>query len=250
MKYKFTENGNIAVQDGKPVVIDDDGTESTVDALGANANLKVKDTEIATLRNEAKSKREELQAAKAKLDKIGDANLDDVLDKANRYGDLESDQQKKFDDYKKSLDDGVAAKDAEIGTLKGELEKHLIDNAILQSPTIDKTIYPPEHFLALYRRHFKLEDGKPVAEVDGSVVYSKENPGTPAGITEAIDHIIENDPNKDKILKGSGMQGSGSPPGKGNQNFRNAENSGRGVDRIKGAIDKGGIPGKNSGLTS
>ena len=111
-----------------------------------NAALSAKDVEIATLKTESKTRRQELSAAKAKLEKIGDLDLDDVLDKANRYGELESDHKQKFEDYKRSLDDGVAAKDTEIQTLKGQLESHLIDNAILASPVAEKTIYPKEHF--------------------------------------------------------------------------------------------------------
>jgi hypothetical protein len=250
MKYKVDENGNIVAKDGKPVVIDDDGNESTVDALSANKNLAAKDREISTLKNEAREYRTGLKAAKEKLDKLGDADLDDILDKANRYGSLEDDHKAQFENYKKSLDDGVKAKDDEIVKLRGELSNILIDNAIIEAPIVEKTIYPREHFKQLYRRHFELKDGKPVASIDGNIVYSKEKPGEPAPVAEALEFIIENDPAKDSILKGSGMQGSGAKPVKGNPNFRTQEDTGRGVDRIRAAIDKGGIPGKKGALTS
>lgn len=244
MKYKLTEKGNIVVSNGQPVVIDDDGKESTINALGANVTLAERDKDIATLKTEAKDYRTKLAAAKLIVDKLGDHKVDDLIDTKARYGNLEADHKTNFEAYKASLDDGIKGKDTEILTLKSQLSNHLITNAILQSGVIEKTVYNPDHFLAIFERNFELKEGKPVASLDGQPIYSKENPGTPASVPEALAHIIDKDPARDQILKGSGMQGGGSPPDKGKHSFKAGEAPKTGLDRIRGAISKSGIPGK------
>ena len=60
MKLKLDENGNVVVQDGKPVYVYDDGKEVAYDVPAAVAK-------IGSLNAEAKQHREAKEAAEAKL---------------------------------------------------------------------------------------------------------------------------------------------------------------------------------------
>lgn len=60
MKLKLDENGNVVVQDGKPVYVYDDGKEVAFDALQATQK-------IAQLNSEAKAHREAKEAVETKL---------------------------------------------------------------------------------------------------------------------------------------------------------------------------------------
>ena len=60
MKLKLDENGNVVVQDGKPVYVYDDGKEVAYDVPAAVAK-------ISSLNAEAKQHREAKEAAEAKL---------------------------------------------------------------------------------------------------------------------------------------------------------------------------------------
>ena len=63
MKLKLDANGNVVLQDGKPVYIRDDGSEVAFDAAGTVNSL-------AALRHEAKTHREAKEAAEANLAKF------------------------------------------------------------------------------------------------------------------------------------------------------------------------------------
>ena len=60
MKLKLDENGNVVLQDGKPVYVHDDGKEVAFDAPGTVAT-------ISRLNAEAKSHRERAEAAEGSL---------------------------------------------------------------------------------------------------------------------------------------------------------------------------------------
>ena len=55
-------------------------------------------------------------------------------------------------------------------------------------------------------------------------------------LAEAIAHLIESDPQKDAILKGSGIRGGGSPPGHPGPGIPPAGDVKSGADMIKGGI--------------
>ena len=63
MKLKLDANGNVVVENGMPVYIDDDGKEIPFDAVAAM-------TKITSLNGEAKTHREAKEAAEANLAKF------------------------------------------------------------------------------------------------------------------------------------------------------------------------------------
>lgn len=71
MKLKLDENGNVVVQDGKPVYVYDDGQEIAFDAMQNMAK-------ISQLNAEAKQHREAKEKAEALLKAFDGLNADDA----------------------------------------------------------------------------------------------------------------------------------------------------------------------------
>ena len=85
-----------------------------------------------------------------------------------------------------------------------------------QRQGLQQVAVPPHLLKATYGGNFKEEDGKLVAyDGNGQKIYSRSNPGELASFDEALEMIVNADPFKDHILKGTGAAGSGAKPGEG-----------------------------------
>lgn len=222
MKLKLDDKGQVVVVDGKPVYTHDDGKDVPFDAPGAVST-------ISRLNGEAKTNREGLEAATAKLKAF--EGIEDVA------GALKAIETMKNIDDKKLVDAGkveevkraavAAAEEKAVAAAKthaAEL-KVVTDNlATLTSVynsekisgmfkgskfIIEKVKAPVDLIEARFSRNFKVEDGKLVGyDNTGNKIYSRAKPGEVADAEEAIEHLIEAYPNKDDILKGTGSSGS------------------------------------------
>ena len=75
---------------------------------------------------------------------------------------------------------------------------------------------PADIVQARFGRHFTIQEGRVQAkDAAGNVIYSKSNPGAPADFDEALGILVEQYPQRDSILKGTGQSGSGSSSGSG-----------------------------------
>ena len=217
MKLKLDENGNVVVQDGKPVYVHDDGKEVAFDAPATVAT-------ISRLNGEAKSHREGKEAAEKALkafEGIADpsaaikaletvANLD--AKKLVDAGEIEKVKAEIGKAYQEKLDTAEKrAADAETRFYDSE-----IGGAFSRSPMITgkeaTLLLPPEVARATFGKSFKLEDGKIVGyDNNGQKIYSRERPGELATFDEALSHLVDTSPFKDSILKSSGANGGGAP---------------------------------------
>ena len=68
----------------------------------------------------------------------------------------------------------------------------------------------PDFAEAYFGKYFKIEDGKAVAYIGDNMICSRENPCDPAPMDEALAIIVDQYPMKDRILRSSGANGSGS----------------------------------------
>lgn len=212
-------NGDHAVlQDGKPVYVADDGTESAIDVAGTVAT-------ITRLNGEAKASRERAQTAEASLktfDGITDpaaalkaitltANLDakkliDAGEVETVKAEINKGWQTKYDAEKKRGDDAE-------GSLYGEK----IGGAFARSKFIaDKAAIPADMIQARFGQAFKIEEGKVVAyDTNGGKIYSRAKPGELADFEESLEILVDSYAYKDNILKGNSNGGAGFRQGQG-----------------------------------
>lgn len=214
MKLKLDANGNVVLQDGKPVYIKDDGTEVAFDAVGTVAT-------ITRLNGEAKTHREAAEAANAIV-----AKFKGIEDPAAALAALDTvsklDQKKLIDSgeverVRKEISAGFETKLTEATTRAQNLEQQLygekVGGAFSRSKFIgEKLVIPADLVQARFGANFAIEDGKVVAkDANGQKLYSRANPGELADFDEALGILVDSYPNKDHILKGSGASGSGAP---------------------------------------
>lgn len=230
-EYVLTENGNIKVKDGKPLVKDGD-KEYTVDAIGAQEK-------ITTLNGEAAKYRRERNELRDKFEPLKD--IEDVsgfITEANKnkaavadFGDKENTNLEALHtEYKNQLAD----KDKSIQGLETDLFESRVKTKFATSEVIGKTVLPPDIAYATFKSHFAL-DGT-AKDAAGNQIFSKEKPGEPAGFDEAMTHIIDNYPNKESIMKPVGIHGGDSHnTGPGDQNKSDYQS---GADLIKSGLDK------------
>lgn len=220
MPWKMDDQGHIAVLDGNPVWVGDDGSEVGFDA---KANIVA----AATARREAAESRKALKDATEKLK--GFEGIEDPKEAVEamqfkrsldgkKLWDDESTQKainaalKPVQDENEQLKKAVSDKDATIFQMK------VSDKFNTSSFLKDKTIFAetPDIAEAYFGKHFKVEDGKTIAyDHSGSPIYSSVKAGEYADFDEALSILINNHPRKEHMLKGSGASGSGSAGGAG-----------------------------------
>lgn len=230
MQLKTIEANGVTyaeVRDGKPVFVNEAGTEIPFDVPAAMGK-------ISSLNAESKSRREALEAATAKLkayEGIPDAeaaikaletiqNIDQgKLVAAGKVDEIKTQAQKAAEERVAAA---AAAHRAEIDALKSSLDKttaayhnEMLGNAFANSAFIrDKIAIPADMIRATFGNAFKIEDGKIVAhDQSGSVIASQLKFGESAGFDEAIERLVMAYPSRDYILKGTGNSGGGARPG-------------------------------------
>lgn len=224
MPFKYDAEGNLVTQEvnGKklPVFINAESRESPFDADGTVAT-------ISRLNGEAKSHRERAEAAETALKPFKDAGIEDPaaavkalntvknLNDKNLIdaGEVDKIKQAAIDSVKKEYEPFVAkSKDLET-----QLYSEKIGGAFARSKFItDKVAIPADMVQAAFGSRFKIVDGKTVAlDANGQQIFSRVKHGEPADFEEALEIMIDQYPNRDSILKGTGASGSGAQGGGG-----------------------------------
>lgn len=227
MKLKLDENGNVVVEDGKPVYVHDDGKEVAFDAsytLGT----------ITRLNKEAQTNREEAKQFKEKLALFGDLdpekakNALSLVSKLDQKQLVDANGLKEYEEKIKA-ELGQSFKDAYEPQIKAaneraELaEKNFYDKVIVEGFTTsqfvkEKMSVPAEMVLSTFKGNFKIEEGKPVAyDSNGQKIYSRTDPSKLADFNEALETLVSGCSFKDQILKGNQSQGGGYSGGQQNK---------------------------------
>lgn len=228
-------NGDqIVVQDGNPVWVYDDGKESPFDAGKALTNLhsvtqesmkrkdKIRDLE-AKLEpySDIDDPSEFISSAKKALDTVKNLKDKEIVDAGeidklkssvaqefkSKISEIEKAHAKKVE----SLEEQLSGKDSSIRNL-------LVKGAFTQSEFIrEKTVLPPDFAFDSFGKNFQVEENdqgdlKAVAvRSNGEKIFSLKNAGSYADPEEAIEILITEHPDKDRLLRG-GTPGSGSHP--------------------------------------
>ncbi len=229
MKLKLDANGNVVLQDGKPVYILDDGREVAHDAAATVAK-------ISSLNGEAMSHRQAKEAAEAALKPFKDAGITDAAAAAEalqtmaniKTGDLTTAAkvQEIKDAATRSANEAVAAatraaeeKQRELTEqntkLTQDLNNHIIGGSFASSKFIsEKLAIPADIAQKVFGDRFKVDGGKLVPlDQAGNPIFSATNHGNHADFEEALQVMVNQYPNKDMILKGSGASGGGASGG-------------------------------------
>lgn len=213
---------SIALKDGHPVWVKEDGSEVVADyghALGKIAELT---GESVSRKNKLRELEERLKVlegienpaeylAQAKKAMETVKNLDDKkLIDAGEAEKVKAEVQKVYEAKLADANKALADKDA-------LLARTLIGGSFARSKfIIDKLAIPADIAEAAFGRHFEIKDGKVVAKGhDGQEIYSREKPGEVATFDEALAILVEGYPNKAQILKGSSATGGGAGGGGG-----------------------------------
>lgn len=219
MKLKIDEKGNVAVQDGKPVYVTEDGKEIAFDYPATLAT-------ISRLNGEAKGHRERAEAAESKLkafDGIEDPakalealstmkNIDaKKLIDAGKVDEVKAEAKRAFDEQLKAQEAQYKPVIEERDSLRGQLFAEKVGGAFSRSKFIaDKMAIPSDLAQARFGSHFTIEEGKIVAkDPSGNKLFSRARPGEVAEFDEALEMLVDAYPYRDSILKGSGASGSG-----------------------------------------
>lgn len=219
MKLKLDANGNVVLQDGKPVYVHDDGKEVAFDAP---ATVQT----ISRINGEARSHRERAESAEARLkpfEGIEDPaaaikalatvkNLDDK--KLVDAGEVEKVKQEAIKAVRAEYEPVVKERDGLQSALYGEK----IGGAFARSPFLNgdtsKVVIPPDMMQSMFGSRFKVEDGRTVAyDGQGQKIFSRARPGELADFDEALETMVDQYPHKAQILKGSGATGGGAQGG-------------------------------------
>ncbi len=228
VKYVITENGNIKIgSNGQPTVVGDDEKEYTIDAIGAA-------TRITELNSESADHRKNASKYKKENETLTTQNTDlqttvDSIDDKNTV---------KIDELKSEINSAWEGKESAWNDEKKTLTDNLFDSTVGQkfasSAAVKTTILPPSIAKNTYGGFYK-PDGSAV-DRSGNPIYSKEKPGELATFEESLTILIDTDPDRDSILKGSGASGSGS------STRQNGDGTGTAVknsqDKIKSGLAK------------
>lgn len=219
-KLKLDENGNAVLVDGKPVYINDEGKEINYDV---NENL----SKIAQLNGEAKSHREAKQALETKLKTFeGIEDPAKAIEAIQKLTDLDTKKlidagevEKVKAEMAKTFQSQIDEAKAQVQTLTQQLYDEKIGGSFARSKFItEKLAIPHDVAQAFFGHAFSIKDGQIVAkDATGQEIYSRnpETAGSVAGFDEALSVLVEAYPNKNALLKSSGMSGGGeqSPSG-------------------------------------
>lgn len=225
MKLKLDDKGNAVLVNGLPVYIHDDGKEVPFDANAAVEKITALNNESAKHRHEAKTALEKLSVfegidpgiAKKAIELTKNLDAKKLIDAgevekvkesiAKAYDAQTGEMKTSYEKKLKELSKDVESKDAAIFTL-------MVTNKFSQSKFVaDALTIPPDFAEARFGRSFKIVDGKVVAyDGNGKQIYSRKRPGEVADFDEALEVLVDEYPEKARILKGAGASGGGKPP--------------------------------------
>jgi len=213
MKLKLDEEGHAILEDGKPVYVKDDGTETAYDVAAAQAKISELNAKAAEsrLKLEQAATREKLfkglDPVKAREAIAFREALGDEIDPAKVTHEIAG--------HKAT----IAGLTTQVEELQGRISKAdetidglTIGTAISTSEFVRTKLVPalqdPTLFRAAYGKHLgRDEDGNVVVkDAAGNTMMSEKNPGKPASPDEAFPKLIVN---KHHLAPGNASGGGG-----------------------------------------
>ena len=211
---EIEDNTYAELKDGKPVYTKDDGSEVTFDynnmsvilqeRIDKNSKLKSKNEE---LEKQIKSFEgiEDPEAAIKALETVKNIDAKDLIE-AGKVEEIKAAAIRSVEEKYKPFEE-------QVSTLQSELYNEKIGNKFASSQFISEKMSIPLDFVKSgFNQYFSIEEGNVIAkDASGNVIYSDEDPGTPANFDEAMKKLVYASPHRDHLLKGAGSTGTGAP---------------------------------------
>jgi hypothetical protein len=230
MSWKRDENGQLVMDDsGNPVRVGTDGKEYAFSDDVLDSTLQ----NLETANAEAAKRKQKLRDLEGKLKPIEDIEdlqkwrkeADEAMKTVQNLKDEDLIKSSEVENFKKQLTDSYEQKIQELqGQLEktaGKLREKSISAQFAQSSMFvgedKKTAFTPRVAEKYFGSNFHLDEetGDPIPyDNQGNKILSRKNPGNTASFDEAIEILIEQDPDRDSILRGP-KPGGGTPPGGG-----------------------------------
>lgn len=219
MKIKLDNDGHAVLVDGKVVMVYDDGKELPFDAAQTVAT-------ISRINNEAKGHREKAEklaealkgydgidpsAARKALETVSNLDAKRLID-AGEVEKVKASMAQTYDERVEAIKKQFEPIIAERDQFKSNYISEKIGTAFSRSKYVeDKLAIPSDMVQLAFGRHFRVEENGEIKGYDqrGNRLISKARPGEDPSFDEALELLVDGYPNRDRIMKGSGMSGSG-----------------------------------------
>jgi len=229
MKLKLDDAGNVIVENGMPVYVDENGNDIVHDA----PKLLFKVTSLTEEKDRHFEKANGLQAQLDVFKGIDPKAAKAALETVEKLDGKKMIEAGEFDKLKEQMKDISDSKLEEQRTIfdaklidmekttaiqQDTIEHLMVTNHFAQSPyfsgTKPKTVLSSDLATNIFKPFFKVEgegaDIKMVGYIGGEKIPSRKDVGQPADFNEAIETIIEQHPEKDRFLTSSAGGGPGS----------------------------------------
>lgn len=226
MAWKMDESGTGIAADGKgnPLWVNEAGEEKPVDYSSMVKGLQSASQQSAKYENELR----QLQQRYAPLAEVEDLSAwlqerEEALEMARNAPDAAKDFEEQFQERVKPIKDGYTAKlnaaqDA-VAKEKSAYEELLnrynlekVHNSFSQSSWVRENLASPSMAAKLFMHRFELRDGQVVGtHENGDIIFGDD--GNPAPFDVALARIIDADPDKLLLYRGSDKSGSGARTG-------------------------------------
>jgi len=245
MPYKTNEEGHVVLDDGKPVFVKEDGTETAVDFENLVQTVNSTNSESKA----RKEKIRDLEKAYGKFKDFEDTPIEDInkaleimrnLDQKElvKAGERDEAIRQAVENTESKYKPMITGYEQKLNELTSDLEqkKSLIERQVLaqtlsNSPYLDKVSNTsPDVRQTIFANNFRIEEIngqlKAVAyKADGEKLYSPSNPAQLCDTEEALQILWNAYPHKDLYSKmgNSGSGSTGNAGGPANQTFSRLE---------------------------
>lgn len=222
MKLKLDEKGNAIIQEGHPVYIFDDGKEAPFDADHAMKKISALNGEAKAHRERAEKAESDLKVfegldpeqAKSAIDMVSKLDSKKLIDAGEvdkvKAG-IEASYQSQIAELKKAIETEKTSRESTVAEKDGMIYNLMVSNRFGTSKFVtDNVAIPPDMVQAAFGKNFKVEGDRVVGyNASGNQIFSTSKPGELADFDEALEHMINEYPHKDRILRPQQSPGSG-----------------------------------------
>jgi hypothetical protein len=241
LELKKNEDGYVVLnEEGKPLYIDQNKQEVALDAAELWGDLKMANSEskerrlkIQELENSLTETTNSFNELTRKFDGLDPEKAKKAIETVKNYTDKQMVDAGEVERIKSSAKEGYEAllkeakdsyenalmeKEKAIKLKESQIRDQLVRGAFDRSDFLrDKTYLFPSAAFSYFGDYFTIEEknGKltAVGKIDDKPIISKANPGEIASPEEAIEILVNRDPQRDRILRTDGAGGGMSNPG-------------------------------------
>lgn len=237
MRLKMDGDSVVTTNEGGsvlPVIVYDDGTEAPLNFPKLIGDVKRVSEERETTKQELQRANQRLETftkhlngddpekffpeARKAMDTVKGLSEGELLT-AEKLEQLKKEEEAR---WKKALDDAKTETEEIRNSLQGEVkelkQKHRdtkLANTFASSAFVrDNLRFPPDVAQAYFERHFDDSedgDGFILKDRNGKPIRSRKDPSEFADIDEGLAILVEEHPDRDRMLQGSGASGTGAP---------------------------------------